>query len=76
MGQILGTNDLVGVEYLTRGVRAAAAVGRVLIRDESDNTSGYASGERQGSDKENSLRENALTRKDGVHACNAESWVL
>lgn len=65
MGQILGTNDLVGVEYLTRGVRAAAAVGRVLIRDESDNTSGYASGKRQGSDKENSLREDAFDKKRG-----------
>lgn len=42
--QILGTNDLVGVEYLTRGVRAAAAVGRILIRDEAKNASGYASG--------------------------------
>ena len=42
--QILGTNDLVGVEYLTRGVRAAAAVGRVIIRDEEQNASGYASG--------------------------------
>ncbi|BDA43796.1 Uncharacterized protein y4fB [Coccomyxa sp. Obi] len=42
--RILGTNDLVGVEYLTRGVRAAAAVGRILIRDEAENASGYATG--------------------------------
>lgn len=42
--RIMGTNDLVGVEYLEQGMRAAAAVARMLILDPETGKRGYATG--------------------------------
>lgn len=42
--RIMGTNDLVGVEYLEQGMRAAAAVARILILDPETGERGYATG--------------------------------
>ncbi|WP_052402928.1 trypsin-like peptidase domain-containing protein [Muricoccus aerilatus] len=40
----LGTNDLVGIEFLERGLRAARAVARVLVSDPAEGTEGCATG--------------------------------
>ncbi|KAK9817813.1 hypothetical protein WJX72_002576 [[Myrmecia] bisecta] len=42
--RMLGTNDLVGVDYMARGVQASRSVGRILLRDAGRNLSGYATG--------------------------------
>eukprot|EP00879_Flechtneria_rotunda_P004998 GHRR01005274.1.p1 GENE.GHRR01005274.1~~GHRR01005274.1.p1 ORF type:complete len:526 (+),score=120.08 GHRR01005274.1:366-1943(+) len=42
--RIMGTNDLVGVEYLAQGMAAAAAVARLLLLDPSSGQRGYATG--------------------------------
>nr|WP_239071285.1 DNA/RNA non-specific endonuclease [Amycolatopsis sp. SID8362] len=42
--RIILTDDLLGVGYLEGGVRAAAAVGRVNIRDERGRLTGYGTG--------------------------------
>ena len=40
----LGTNDLVGIEFLERGLRAARAVARVLVADPAEGMEGCATG--------------------------------
>lgn len=42
--RIMGTNDLVGIEYLDQGKLAAAAVARLLVRDPDTGKSSYATG--------------------------------
>ena len=42
--RIIDGNDLVGVNYLAQGTRAARSVGRISLRDESGRTIGYGTG--------------------------------
>lgn len=41
---ILDTNDLVSINYLTKGQRTARSVCRIIIRDSGGNTMGYGTG--------------------------------
>lgn len=42
--RVLGGNDLVGINYLERGMLAARSVGRVHLRDADGRTSGFGTG--------------------------------
>src|SRR5688500_1975732 len=42
--RIIDGNDLVGVNYLLQGARAARAVGRISLRDDAGRTVGYGTG--------------------------------
>src|SRR5687768_16695488 len=42
--RLLGTNDLVDLNFLARGLAAARPVGRVILRDRAGRTLGYATG--------------------------------
>lgn len=42
--RILGTNDMVDVNYLERGLLAARSVGRIILADEAGRLRGYGTG--------------------------------